>query len=731
MPLCSHDLADLRASGLTDATIRANGLRTERDPVEVATILNRLPDRRGRQIPEFCQGGGLVLPYRDLTTGAFNGFARVKPRWPRVREGKPVKYEQPAGEASRAYFPKSCLDGLRGGDGPIFITEGEKKALATSQLGLDTIGLGGVWCWKKKGSDELIPDLAGVPWTSRVVYIVFDHDPAERTRRNVATAAVRLARALRKAGTKEVYQVELPRGPDGKQGVDDFLVAQGEGGAEAFRALVDAAEPVPAAILANYGERTVPGPDGKDRTIKVGRTAADIRRRLSALVGDWPRRVGNLLFAAEGCEPVWLDSVDALFAWVGRQLDEPIRWAAGEDKVGSAVFHAHLRQTATAYEAVELLPHCPPLPGHFYMHPPPEGSDGKALEELLGRFHPATEADRSLMHAAILTLFWGGRPGSRPAFLIEAEDDDGQGGRGAGKTTLAEVAAALSGGHFDARPSEDIDKLLTRLLSPEALGRRVCLLDNVKTLRFSWADLEGLITADTISGRRLYVGEGRRPNTLTWFITLNNASLSKDMAQRCVIIRVKRPIFDACWKETTLGLIEEKRWAIIGDILARLSGPAEALARHSRWAAWEEEVLARVPDPAACQKLIADRQAEVDGDQEDSDLVRGAFAAYLRSRGHDPDRAVVFIPSSEAARVVNDATGEERPKQRATAYLQTLAVKELRKSNAPDGSRGWRWTGAKAPPGATATKLGTRPTGPLPTGGGLTAFLKARAREER
>src|SRR5262245_3004763 len=96
-PLCGGDLMNLRASGLTNETIRANDLRTERDPVELATTLNRLPDCPPKQIPEFCRRGGLIFPYRDLD-GVVNGFARVKPHCPRVSNGQPVKYEQPVGE---------------------------------------------------------------------------------------------------------------------------------------------------------------------------------------------------------------------------------------------------------------------------------------------------------------------------------------------------------------------------------------------------------------------------------------------------------------------------------------------------------------------------------------------------------------------------------------------------------------------------------------------------------
>ena len=270
-----------------------------------------------------------------------------------------------------------------------------------------------------------------------------------------------------------------------------------------------------------------------DKVLKVGLSAGRLAERLLDLTGGWPKRVGRVgprLFAPDGDgRPLWLETADALFAWIGRQLpagaDNGVRWCGGEDKVTQSQFHAALRQTVAEFDAIESAPHHPPFPHCYYMHPAVEGGDGSALRALLARFQPATAVDADLIKALFLTLLWGGPAGQRPAFLIDTEDGDAQGGRGAGKTKLAMAAAHLAGGHIDARPGEDMDKLLTRLLSTAALDRRVALLDNVKTLRFSWADLEALITADVISGRALYVGEGRRPNTLVWLITLNRASL--------------------------------------------------------------------------------------------------------------------------------------------------------------------------------------------------------------
>jgi len=215
LPLAECDLVKVRESGLTDKTIRDNQLRTK--------------------------DGALEFLYRELN-GETNCFVRRRPHKPRYIDGKPVKYEQPKGSPSRAYIPLGSLSLLGDGTSDVYITEGELKALALSQLNLGAVGIGGVWCGCKKQSNELIDDLARIKLEKRKALIVFDYDPKAETRRHVDAARKKLAKALRKLGA-EVYTVCLPPGPNGsKQGVDDFLVAHG---ADAFRKLVEEAEPVP------------------------------------------------------------------------------------------------------------------------------------------------------------------------------------------------------------------------------------------------------------------------------------------------------------------------------------------------------------------------------------------------------------------------------------------------------------------------------------------------------
>ena len=69
-------LAELRASGLSDATIRAAGLHTERDPASIARIL-RWRTYTGQH------GAALVLPFFSAAGHRLFDYARLKFERPR------------------------------------------------------------------------------------------------------------------------------------------------------------------------------------------------------------------------------------------------------------------------------------------------------------------------------------------------------------------------------------------------------------------------------------------------------------------------------------------------------------------------------------------------------------------------------------------------------------------------------------------------------------------------
>jgi len=56
-----------------------------------------------------------------------------------------------------------------------------------------------------------------------------------------------------------------------------------------------------------------------------------------------------------------------------------------------------------------------------------------------------------------------------------------------------------------------------------------------------------------------------------------------------------------------------------------------------RWSTWEKGILSRIGDPAECQRVIEERQAAIDDDQTEADIVREGVRAELRRRGASPD----------------------------------------------------------------------------------------------
>ncbi len=388
---------------------------------------------------------------------------------------------------------------------------------------------------------------------------------------------------------------------------------------------------------------------------------------------NWPKRIGKTLFFvqrsdAQVPEVQFLPKAASVFGWAGTQTGKPIAWSQVSHCHSKEEFVSELQRTQENFDAIERFPHEPPIASHYYATPEnlPDGN-GFHLNWLLDRFNPSTETDGELIQALFMSLAWGGPGGSRPAFAITTEDG---GGQGVGKTTVAEVAGELFGRLIALGNHEDDAKMKERLLSPEGLESRVVLLDNLKSLKFSWAELEALITSRTISGKKLYVGESHRPNTLTYCYTMNGVELSRDMAQRSVIIQLRRPKHLANWKEETFAFIAEHRWEIIADLIGKLREPRKSLAKYTRWSHWERDVLSRLPNPEDAQRLILERQDSVDADGEEAVVIEDYFSRCLSRLGRNPEKCHVFIPSRVACEWLAAAFRERLTVNRATAILK-------------------------------------------------------------
>lgn len=196
--LAPEHMADLRKSGLTDATIAANLIRSV-PPSLISKLL-------GFDVPEIRLA--LLFPFRS-PAGGFMDHVRAKVFPPLTdTKGHAVKYLQPKGTAPRLYFSAECLRQVLEDDGALWLCEGEKKALALSQLGLPAVGVAGVEGWHTAGSRALLPDFDVIPLAGRVVEVVPDGD--FQTNPHVQRAVYRLGDALAARGARP-RAVLLPR----------------------------------------------------------------------------------------------------------------------------------------------------------------------------------------------------------------------------------------------------------------------------------------------------------------------------------------------------------------------------------------------------------------------------------------------------------------------------------------------------------------------------------------
>lgn len=194
MPLDPLHLEDLRKSGLSDQTIIEAGIES----VSLSDIRKRV----GFDIPGLSSC--YEIPYD-------NNFSRFRAFYADGKEHP--KYLQRKKSGNRLYIQSSVRSILNDSSIPLYITEGEKKALKATQEGLYCIGLSGLWNWKNRGSKELIPDFRQIVLKDRLVYIIPDNDWLQPNKhgykKNLKQAVYGLAGKLKERGAK-VYIVQIP-----------------------------------------------------------------------------------------------------------------------------------------------------------------------------------------------------------------------------------------------------------------------------------------------------------------------------------------------------------------------------------------------------------------------------------------------------------------------------------------------------------------------------------------
>jgi len=185
--------------------------------------------------------GGIAF---DLVSPTGRVLRQIRPDEPRLNaQGKPVKYETPAGERLVLPVPPGMQDRVMNQATKLLIVEGTKGHRAAAGYApndLAVVGVLGCWGWKR--DDRPNPDLFAIPLEQRDVVVALDADISSNA--SVYDAANGLQEALlMTCGAGSVTFVKVPGGGD--DSIDDFLAMVPEAARQRrLQGLVNAAQPL-------------------------------------------------------------------------------------------------------------------------------------------------------------------------------------------------------------------------------------------------------------------------------------------------------------------------------------------------------------------------------------------------------------------------------------------------------------------------------------------------------
>ena len=158
----------LEESAIAEEVVAVRGYRT----VEAKAELGRLGFGHAQ-----CSPPGLLLPIHG-PAGGITSY-QFRPDEPRMKKGRLVKYETPAGSRMVLDVHPAARGKIGDPSVPLFITEGIKKGDALVSRGLCAVAVIGVWNWRvmnEFGGKTALSDWEYVALNGRQVYIVFDSD---------------------------------------------------------------------------------------------------------------------------------------------------------------------------------------------------------------------------------------------------------------------------------------------------------------------------------------------------------------------------------------------------------------------------------------------------------------------------------------------------------------------------------------------------------------------------
>lgn len=293
------------------------------------------------------------------------------------------------------------------------------------------------------------------------------------------------------------------------------------------------------------------------------------------------------------------------------------------------VFRALLRQS-DQFSSVSKTMTYPKEENVFYDCEHIEPKKTGKLDELLNFFKPLDEHSKTLLKALFISPAWGHGDGDRPVFVIQS-DPDFEGKKTAfGKSTIPQVLAYL----YQCSPIR-----LSSKMDEDTAGKRlakhrhskIILFDNVKKENWSSEYVEAQITAKTLMGHLMYHGAIEIRNHFTTIVTVNDPSVSNDMATRTVPIYLAHPgNKNNRFKKNYESFIDTYRLDIIADILSILDQPTKDIETNSRFPEFEAEILNKIDQNPDLGNYIEKGQSLLDADKVNwwEDLLIETLAKY-------------------------------------------------------------------------------------------------------
>lgn len=503
----------------------------------------------------------------------------------------------------------------------VILCEGEKSADRLAALGLPTTTAPmGAGKWHESYSEIL-------RWKDVAIFPDND-EPGREHARIVAAALQGVASSVRiienhskrpKGGIDDWLDEEEGRGADDVEALIAAAVenAPAPGGPARVAAPESGADEITPAMLAeaksansipfrNYVPVKVEVERGKGSQKKMVEEIKKEPRNHLAMLDDlhrrflgFPRSVGSCLFDhdRDTGHIIEMERPFQFVAWIARKSKQNPEFSNGDSLARADEFMETARVESRRYEATSDTPDYPRREDTYYTHGPipPACPERSRLKTLVGFFRPSSEEDRILMTALFCQPLWYIRGIPRPGWIIDARES-----QGSGKTTLAEMVARLYNGSVLSTSKQELelrrDVLTKRCLSGSGRKSRIVLLDNI-TGNFSSDELSDWMTREDITGMAPYGrGEECRPNNLTFILTANSASVSHDIADRCLHLFLSKPDLASAnradWKWSVMQYIEDHRLEIVADIIDMVSThKAFSTPPRTRFPTFERDIL--------------------------------------------------------------------------------------------------------------------------------------------